>query len=425
MLADSAVLPQGSNVRGHCVSDEAIPAAAPVRGARRTEAVESHAAFIRGMLAATRDPLAAATLATGIGRALDGEALRQLIERERVGPLLHRALRGNAVLSPETCATLRDAYRATAMRNLLLLNALRSVLERLAADGIPTIVLKGAALAQPVYGSLALRPMSDLDILVRRRDIGRARAIAEDLGFRPAALETHSGALAEYENALAFTKPDVVRIDLDVHWSLVDSPFYQRKLSMAWFWASARVQPLGGLSAATLGPEALLLHLCAHLMLHHRGAGLLWWNDIAELLHAESALDWDQAFERCRECQLLLPMREALTHLAAEWRAPIPSDALHRFADAHPQRDEVAVFNRLRVPAAAGRRFWTDLRSLANWRQRLRFARTHLLPSATYMQSRYGIRRRWLVPMYYPYRWLRGARGAFGGKLNDYRRVSS
>ena len=391
-------------------------------------AVEEHAAFLRAVLAAARDPHAAVTLAAERGRALDGEALRQLIERERIGPLVYRALRGSTALSPETCAALRDAYRATAMRNLLLLHELRRVLERLADAGIDAIVLKGAALARPVYGSLALRPMSDLDILVRHRHMGRAGAFAEALGFHPAALETHSGALAEYENALAFSKPGAVCIDLDVHWSLVDSPFYQRELSMEWFWDTARIRQLGGLSAPTLGPEALLLHLCTHLILHHRGVGLLWWNDIAALLHAERALDWDQIFARSREYQLLLPMREALIHLAAEWRAPIPGDALRRFSAAHPERAEAALFKRLRVPAAAGRRFWTDLRSLASWPQRLRFARTQLLPSATYMQSRYDIRNRWLVPMYYPYRWLRGVRGAASRRVSSagdpHRRVS-
>jgi len=60
---------------------------------------------------------------------------------------------------------------------------------------------------------------------------------------------------------------------------------------------------------------------------------------------------------------------------------------------------------------ATGRRFWSDLRAIPGWRQRLRFARTHLLPSAAYMRRRYGIAHPLLLPLYYPYRWLRGLRG--------------
>ena len=255
--------------------------------------------------------------------------------------------------------------------------------------------------------------MSDLDILVQRRDMARARAVVEDLGFRPSGLETHSGALVEYENALVFTKPGTVSVDLDVHWSLLDSPFYQRELAMEWFWDSARVQPLGGLSAPTLGPEALLLHLCAHLMLHHQGPRLLWWNDIAEVLYVERrSLSWGEVFDRSRAYQLLLPMREVLTHLAAEWIAPIPAEVLRRFAAARPSAAEADLFQRLSVKAAAGRRFWTDLRSMANWRQGLHFARTSLFLGCLHAGTLRDLRYPWLVPLYYPYRWLRGVRGA-------------
>ena len=397
------------------MSDEGLhragaPAESPPSTEGRLTGGDPRLAFLRAILAAARDPPAVAALAAGNGRALDGEALRQLIERERVGPLLHRALNRSGTLSPATCAALRDSYRATAMRNLVFLNELDGCLKRLAAAGVAAVVLKGAALAKPVYGSLALRPMSDLDILVQRRDMAGARAVVEDLGFHLSGVETHSGVLVEYENALAFTKPGAVCVDLDVHWSLLDSPFYQRELAMEWFWNSARVQPLGGFSAPTLGPEALLLHLCAHLMLHHQGTRLLWWNDIAQVLHVERrSLNWDEVFDRSRAYQLLLPMREAL---AAEWIAPIPPEVLRRFAAARPSAAEADLFQRLSVKPAAGRRFWTDLRSMANWRQGLHFARTNLLPSAAYMRARYRISHPWLVPLYYPYRWLRGVRGA-------------
>jgi Uncharacterised nucleotidyltransferase len=378
----------------------------------RQAAVAAAVGFLRALLASTRDPGAAAGLSAAAGRAVDGDLLRNLIERERVGPLLHRALRGRSLLSPATHAALLESYRVTALRNLVLLHELGTCLEHLGAAGVAAIVLKGAALAQPVYGSLAVRPMCDLDILIHQRDLPRARTVIEALGFRPMRLETHAGALAEHENELAFEKPGRLPVELDVHWSLLDSPFYQRELAMEWFWDSARIQSLGSSSAPTLGVEALLLHLCAHLMLHHQGNGLLWWNDIAEVLSVESrAIDWREVFARSCAYQLLLPMREALTHLAAEWAAPIPAEVLRQFAEARPSTAEADVFARLSGAESAGQRFWSDLRGMGSWRRGLHYARTNLLPSVAYMRRRYGIRHRWLVPLYYPYRWLRGLRG--------------
>jgi hypothetical protein len=48
---------------------------------------------------------------------------------------------------------------------------------------------------------------------------------------------------------------------------------------------------------------------------------------------------------------------------------------------------------------------------MPGWRQRVRFARTNLFPSAAYMRQRYQIKHPLLLPLYYPYRWLRGLRG--------------
>ena len=392
--------------------DEGVQDAAPVTGPP-TEDPQTRGGrgFLRAVLSSTRDPRAAAALDAETGRALDCDALRGLIEQERVGPLLYRALARRELLSPAMRAALRESYRATAVQNMVLLHELSGCLDRLAAAGVAAIVLKGAALAEPVYGSVALRPMQDLDILIHRSDLPRARAVVEDLGFRPLRLETHAGALAEHENELAFGKPGRVPVGLDVHWSLLDSPFYQRELAMGWFWDSARVQALGECTAPTLGPEALLLHLCTHLMLHHQGAGLLWWNDIAEVLRVEGHLiDWNEVVARSRAYQLLLPMREVLTRLTADWSAAVPAETLRSFAAARPSPSETDRFSRLVGEATVGERFWTDLRGMASWRQRFRFARTNLLPSAAYMRDRYGIRSPWLAPLYYPYRWLRGLR---------------
>ena len=126
------------------------PAEGPPSTAGRLTGGAQRLAFLRAILAAARDPRAVAALAADTGRALDDEALRQLIERERVGPLLHVALNRSGMLSPATCAALRDSYRATAMRNLVFLNEMGGCLERLATAGVAAIVLKGAALAQPV-----------------------------------------------------------------------------------------------------------------------------------------------------------------------------------------------------------------------------------------------------------------------------------
>ena len=45
----------------------------------------------------------------------------------------------------------------------------------MAQAGVPFLVLKGAALAHLVYGDPRLRPMRDVDLLIRKAD-GRRRS---------------------------------------------------------------------------------------------------------------------------------------------------------------------------------------------------------------------------------------------------------
>jgi hypothetical protein len=52
------------------------------------------------------------------------------------------------------------------------------------------------------------------------------------------------------------------------------------------------------------------------------------------------------------------------------------------------------------------------LMGVSGWGERLRFAARSFFPSPGYMQRRYRISSRFLVPFYYPYRWLAGLRRA-------------
>jgi len=61
---------------------------------------------------------------------------------------------------------------------------LEEVLSIFSRAGIPGIVLKGAALTALVYRRMG-RPMLDLDLLVRKRDLDLAAFILSRLGYLP------------------------------------------------------------------------------------------------------------------------------------------------------------------------------------------------------------------------------------------------
>lgn len=342
------------------------------------------------------------------------EDVARRIGRHRVGPLLYRALGDRDILPPALVETLRWDHRLTAVYNHLFLDALAVALRALADAGVAVIVLKGAALAVTVYRDVALRPMVDVDVLIRSADRETACRALQALGYVPVRAEPRPGALLAHESEVELRKPGPHPVSLDVHWSLFDSPHHQQRIAMDWFWDSAEPATIAGVPALVLGPEAQILHLCGHLMLHHAGHGLVWWVDVVEVIRAHAErIDWDELLTQARRSDLHVPVRHVLLELAQHWQAPVPGPVLTRLASERASRADTWVFGQLtRARRSAGRRFWTDLAGMSDWRTRWRFALANLFPSRAYMRERYGIGHPLLLPLYYPYRWLRGLFGS-------------
>ncbi|HQZ22839.1 MAG TPA: nucleotidyltransferase family protein [Thermoflexales bacterium] len=333
-------------------------------------------------------------------------------------PLLRKKLGGSAAVPEPVRAIFQREYMRSAARATLLQRDLARMLEQFRAKGIEIILLKGSALAAAIYPDPALRPMVDVDALIAPQDAPAAIECAQALGFYPQNGETRAGDQLEFENEAALINPASAMGMIEFHWSLFNSPHHQQRLQMNWFRDTAIPIHLNATPAKMLSAEAQLIHLSSHLMLHHRGYGLLWWNDIFELLRKyEAALNWDIVLSKAREFDLILPLQEVVLRLRDEWGAPVPPAALDGLRAATATPREAQVYEWLTAPERpVAQRFAADLRGLTSWRARLRFALSNLFPSAQYMRSRYRIKNNLLVPLAYPYRWLVGAASAIKRK---------
>ena len=351
---------------------------------------------------------------------VDWAALLQRGPQRVLLPLLYDVLREQPWPPPEALSELKAAYRAHAVRNTLLLRELEHIVDLLGGSGMGAIVLKGGALAEAVYGNAALRPMTDLDLLIRREELPAILDLLTQEGYRvDTALDAHEGMGAAFENQMILRKQSPAKVMLELHSSLLDSPYYQDRLPMDWFWGTALLPHplpplLQGKGVHVLGPEAQLLHLCAHLALHHAGEGLLWLHDIAEVVHRyRDQLDWELLLAKAVEYDLVLPVQQILPDVVEGWGAPVPPWALERLRALEPSAEEVRVYNWLSVGRRpVVQRFWADLSSMPGWGARIRYGLGSLFPSGAYMVRRYSIPHPLLTPFYYPYRWLVGLSSA-------------
>ena len=378
----------------------------------------------------------------GAGGPPDWDGAARFAIAEGVAPLVYHTLREAGLALPASAqAALRAAYYCTAQRNLLLARELETALGALEAAGVATILLKGAALTQSVYINPALRPMGDLDLLVQPQDIPAALDALIALGYHNTSPEARPGDAAKFENELLLQRPEPDHAPIELHWSLFDAPFYQHRLPIERFWETAQPVQVGAASTRVLCPPSQILHLCGHLLLHHRAscplatpdgapqgrqpraaatpprpAGgaqtgrLLWLYDIAELaLCHRERLDWPLVCSQASDCALVCSLQHVLPQVSALFPHAIGREVLSMVQTLRPEPHEARLVARLLAPRRPVlQRFWTDLAGMRPWRRRLAYAWRSLFPSPRYMQERYRISRRVLTPLYYPYRWLRG-----------------
>lgn len=236
-----------------------------------------------------------------------------------------RPLRDQAPIPSGWLARAQRRCSATLMRNFALAEELARVCQALGDAGVTALAIKGVVLAEQLYGSLALRPAADLDVLVRPADLPRARAVLRDLDFAPAP--------APAEPHHAFHDPQYFRerpggaVCLELHWALWDArlfPFDGERL-----WARAAPARVNGLPVRTLSPEDTLLHLAIHRARAPLRLRLVC--DIAELLrrHADR-LDWDELLGQGRAAGARMALFSALSLAERLLGAPLPPVILPR-----------------------------------------------------------------------------------------------
>ena len=156
--------------------------------------------------------------------------------------------------------SLRAHFRANSLQNLYLAGELVRLLKVFGAHGVPAVPYKGPALAASVYGNLALRQFIDLDILVHRRDVPKAKALLISAGYRPQYRLTpaQEAALLGSRGTYVFTRDDG-KSTVELHWQIVEH--FSSPLKLDRLWGRRRHTLLGGELIPILSPEETLLIL--------------------------------------------------------------------------------------------------------------------------------------------------------------------
>ena len=251
----------------------------------RTEASPEQAARIRAL--STPD--------------IDLNYLALLARRHSITPLLYRQLERHAsqLVPPAFLAKLKLQYQENSARNIILTAELCRLIKVFRAAGIETIPYKGPVLALFAYGDLALRRFVDLDIIVKKSDVPRARDLLLAEGYTPTKSLTRAqqDLLLRTQHNLQFAR-DERRLLLELHWEVAPHLFAS-SVQENELWRHLETINVSGTEMKTLSAGDLLFSLCVHGS-RHLWERLGWICDIAELI-ARHEINWPALLQRASD----------------------------------------------------------------------------------------------------------------------------
>ena len=273
------------------------------------------------------------SLEAGLAQGPDWDRLLALANRHGVMPLLYRSISKNCpqAVPQEWLKRLMLQYMQNAARNMKMTGELLRILDLFEENGIAAIPFKGPALAQQIYGDIKLRTFTDLDIIVHKNHVLRAKEILLNEGYRTELkLNSYQEKLflgSECELTL-YHKGDKRKVE--IHWQLIPR-CYSICFNVELIWSQMGSISLEGRNVPTLSADNLLIALCIH------GAGHRWnWNqlklvcDIAWLVYFDRNLDWKNLMSHANkfniERLLLLGLKLADALLGAKF----PSELLNK-----------------------------------------------------------------------------------------------
>lgn len=261
----------------------------------------------------------------------------------RLLPLVYRNVKHS--LPPRFQIQVKSVHHEYWAENQKRLGRLEELLPWFEADGIPTLLLKGMALSILHYRDMALRPMSDLDILVpeeRAPEIVR-RLLTEGWtfdSFLPSALTNRY--FYRHTHAISFTHPDFGALDL--HWHVLAEATFRGADQP--FWSGSVPLTAKTIQTRALNPTDQLLHACVHGFRANDLPPIRWVADALTILRT-NPINWTRLLGLAKQLHVTIPLGASLSFLREAFPEPIPQNVVEDLQAAPIDQAERRYFETL------------------------------------------------------------------------------
>lgn len=219
---------------------------------------------------------------------------------------------------------LNNDYHRSAFINLVFLKEYESILQQCNINKIKIIPLKGIVLIKEIYKNIALRTLSDIDLLIHKHDLERGINVLRDLGY------TQKKTVYQHEEHfhLIFQRCSrSVPITVELHWDvdIPDSPYH---IAIDDLWERAIISQHHSGECYRLSLEDSILFNCFHIMRKPLAEGIIIiknFCDIYEILiQRQPDIKWHMIMNCAEQYRIVRPVFLVLLFLERYFAAPVP-----------------------------------------------------------------------------------------------------
>ncbi len=234
-------------------------------------------------------------------------------------------------LPDEIMRKLDHDYKLVTRRNFVFTHELLRIIDIMKRNNIGVTPYKGPFLGAIAYGDPSLRQYSDLDVMVKRKDLIQAKELLEKEGYaarfvyarHPMQDITARQTEAYLKNCHEFEMEREDGLLIDLHWEFAPKR-YPYRLAVEPMWERLQNFELEGTAISGFSSEDLLLILCMH------GAKdswkkLIWIIDLHKLITSQPSLDWDYVFHTAKQAKIWLPLLLGLRLASDFFATPLPT----------------------------------------------------------------------------------------------------
>lgn len=319
------------------------------------------------------------------------------------------------LIPAEATAKLQQAYYRSLSRGMVLYSTFEKVAEAFCIAGIQVVVLKGIYLSEWLYGDIALRQFSDMDLLVKKEDALQCLSILKNLGFKPS-----DAAVTEFissQSEIVHYAPMVLNnVSVEVHIKLHrQSKHYDIKIDA--FLSNAEKLLLRNKPVYGLELHDLLIHLCVHLDKHFRGGHVQFtsFNDIVNLLEKfKNEIDWTLLAQRSAYHACEQTVFKFLVLIHKFYNAALPEAILIKYGALLSKEDEdlfIEYLDGVFTQQYHVGLHWQNIRRIKGLAGKMHYMLDLIFPPRKFMLQKYGIQQPAFFWLWYPYRYYVGLKG--------------